>query len=395
MMPRGCSTASFSRESCRCTFGPQVRAEAETSKTPSLVLYWDTLISPRAATYNRTTRAQRRTFPVYFTRERPGRILPPPPFTLAKTSQPPDEPRLSAPHSYDGGDCCSCTCSGSSGCDLEGRYLNCIDPAAACFGEDVDGGGDDNDNGANDDGRHSSSGRAASAGGDDGSSSPLSCTGDFASYVGDGACDGFLNTEECGWDGGDCCLEGNCSECIDPDALAALPCSSERLGEEEEEEEEEEAAVGASSLSSSVSSEAPEEEEEEEGASTPSSPGSSDQKGEEEEGPAAVSTSSSSSSTSGSPLPSPPPAAWPSHLKGSRDSNKEDTATMIVVGLGVACLAASGVAFLGVSYSRLAQKEKEALAAERSAHGGGRDGGARTAQSTPTVSAAGFRGAEP
>ena len=101
---------------------------------------------------------------------------------------------LSPTYSYDGGDCCSCTaCSGSECALEEGGYFHCIDPAAPCFGEEGDAAADDE--------RYSSSGRAASAR-DDGSSS-LTCTGEFASWVGDGICDAFLNTEECRWDGGD------------------------------------------------------------------------------------------------------------------------------------------------------------------------------------------------
>lgn len=143
----------------------------------------------------------------------------------------------------------------------------------------------------------------------------MSCTGDYASYVGDGMCDSFINTEDCDWDGGDCCLEENCSECIDPAALATLPCSEEGRG-----------------------------------------------------GGGAVSASPAGAASSG---------------------GGKDAAAKVAVGLGVACVVVSGVAFLGVSYSRLAKKEKEALAeeaAERPTNGGGGGGGgARTAQSTPAA----------
>ena len=50
--------------------------------------------------------------------------------------------------------------------------------------------------------------------------SPDACQG---SWIGDGECDDINNTEECQWDGGDCCgdsvVTDHCSacECLDPD----------------------------------------------------------------------------------------------------------------------------------------------------------------------------------
>lgn len=37
-------------------------------------------------------------------------------------------------------------------------------------------------------------------------------------WIGDGICDLSLNNEECDWDGGDCCEDGDCYYCYDPDA---------------------------------------------------------------------------------------------------------------------------------------------------------------------------------
>ena len=102
--------------------------------------------------------------------------------------------------SYDGGDCCECTCDDAFICGVDG--FDCRDPNACDDAADEDftddyglGGGDAGD----------------------------TCVPDF---IGDGDCDEDNNNAACGFDGGDCCdcicdestCEASGSDCRDPNA---------------------------------------------------------------------------------------------------------------------------------------------------------------------------------
>lgn len=96
---------------------------------------------------------------------------------------------------YDGGDCCSCTITaagrGSASASAP-PYFNCVDPAAACVGEEN---GDDGSDVAEDaQQRYSSSGRAASASDEGSTSRLLACV---EQWFGDGTCDDVNNSAEC------------------------------------------------------------------------------------------------------------------------------------------------------------------------------------------------------
>ncbi|CAN0436247.1 unnamed protein product [Pylaiella littoralis] len=175
---------------------------------------------------------------------------------------------------YDGGDCCSCTCTAPDpGRGNECSDFACIDPAATCVDDDditaemvencerVDSIGDgDCDQGNN----------KAECGYDGGDCCPCTCTapdtdrGDYCSDfacidpaatcvdddditaemvtncdnvvgIGDGNCDLYNNNAECGYDGGDCCSctckvpetvwddDYGCRNfaCVDPEATCA------------------------------------------------------------------------------------------------------------------------------------------------------------------------------
>jgi hypothetical protein len=111
---------------------------------------------------------------------------------------------------WDGGDCCPSTCTGPL-CDENSNYV-CEDPNATEFGE---------------------------AG---------LCDIQYGSYLGDGQCNERIgtntnyNTEQCGWDGGDCCpstcrdeedVTYTCGshrfECLDPDAYENAVLSNNSL----------------------------------------------------------------------------------------------------------------------------------------------------------------------
>ncbi|CAM9475240.1 unnamed protein product [Ectocarpus sp. 12 AP-2014] len=79
---------------------------------------------------------------------------------------------------WDGGDCCSCTCEGSSYYSCSSYSMDCQDPDANCT-----------------------------------TPSPTP----YCPWASDGYCDSYYNTEDCDWDGGDCCAYG-CSSttCLDP-----------------------------------------------------------------------------------------------------------------------------------------------------------------------------------
>ncbi|CAM9918145.1 unnamed protein product [Sphacelaria rigidula] len=110
------------------------------------------------------------------------------------TTSPPIWTRIA---DYDGGDCCSCTCTveeGRLGC----LVFACIDPMAECV---------DDDDATIENVKHCG----------------------YAGSIGDGHCMEYNNKEECGYDGGDCCectCEGDsvysCRagtfNCIDPEA---------------------------------------------------------------------------------------------------------------------------------------------------------------------------------
>ena len=51
------------------------------------------------------------------------------------------------------------------------------------------------------------------------------CEGTISS-IGDGDCDYNNNNEECNWDGGDCCNDGYCLSCYDPDAECVATSTS-------------------------------------------------------------------------------------------------------------------------------------------------------------------------
>ncbi|CAN0063757.1 unnamed protein product, partial [Ectocarpus sp. 13 AM-2016] len=282
---------------------------------------------------------------------------------------------------YDGGDCCSCTATAASGSASASAsppsYFNCVDPAAACVGEENEDGGSDVADDAQQ--RYSSSGRAASAS-DESSASRLSdCV---EQWIGDGACDDMNNSAECSYDGGDCCSEdGDYSECLDPAALAASPSpyseeeEEQEEGEEEEEEEEEEDQEQEEAVFfSSDSNTAP---------PSPSPPpynateSSGPSLGGEQDDPAVSSSSS-------------PPGASSDETVG----NSKPTLAKAFFGIGAACVVASGVAFLAVSYFRLAERRKQEVAAVR--RGSGQDhvrgdgGDGRASGSTPAVASDGF-----
>lgn len=104
---------------------------------------------------------------------------------------------------YDGGDCCPCTCLleppvGSNTCAPE-NFIYCQDPDAQSACDEYE-----------------------------------NCGGDRRS-IGDGACDTNNNNQDCGYDGGDCCLctcthssldETFCSnfDCVDPSATPESDC---------------------------------------------------------------------------------------------------------------------------------------------------------------------------
>ena len=66
------------------------------------------------------------------------------------------------------------------------------------------------------------------------STTPADCVSETAAHVGDGFCDAVFNTEECGYDGGDCCQD-TCSvpsvcgttiyACVDPSSSNASTCT--------------------------------------------------------------------------------------------------------------------------------------------------------------------------
>ncbi|CAM9194521.1 unnamed protein product, partial [Laminaria digitata] len=90
---------------------------------------------------------------------------------------------------YDGGDCCECTCVDTDAftCGLRSHGgFTCLDPSAPCV--------DDDDATVNPTSEETYYSIPTTTG------SP--CVPDFAS---DGDCDVVNNTEECGYDGGDCC----------------------------------------------------------------------------------------------------------------------------------------------------------------------------------------------
>eukprot|EP00752_Nemacystus_decipiens_P009722 g8682.t1 len=107
---------------------------------------------------------------------------------------------------YDGGDCCSCTCSTSNGQGCGRTRFACVDPEASCVEDDND------------------TSEIVYYSDDDG------CVLESA---GDGYCDQNNNFAECeGYDGGDCC-ESSCVDniydcgsngyqCIDPDATGRV-----------------------------------------------------------------------------------------------------------------------------------------------------------------------------
>ncbi|CAM9621229.1 unnamed protein product, partial [Laminaria digitata] len=117
---------------------------------------------------------------------------------------------------YDGGDCCECTCVDTReytcGHRTHGGF-SCLDPSAPCV--------DDDDVTALPD--------------DSLDSTRPTSQGCIPSYISDGDCDRQYNTEDCGYDGGDCCectcvdtVEYTCSDhgsrgssfaCVDPSAL--------------------------------------------------------------------------------------------------------------------------------------------------------------------------------
>ncbi|CAN0060876.1 unnamed protein product [Ectocarpus sp. 12 AP-2014] len=277
---------------------------------------------------------------------------------------------------YDGGDCCSCTATAASGSGSASAspssYFNCVDPAAACVGEENEDGGRDVADDAQQ--RYSSSGRAASAS-DESSASRLSdCV---EQWIGDGACDDMNNSAECSYDGGDCCSEdGDYSECLDPDALAATPSpySEEEEEQEQEEQEEEDQEQEQAVFFSSDSNTAP---------PSPSPPpynateSSDPSLGGEQDDPAVSSSSS-------------PPGA----SSDETVDNSTPTLAKAFFGIGAACVVASGVAFLAVSYFRLAERRKQEVAAVR--RGSGQDhvrgdvGNERASGSTPAAASAGF-----
>ncbi|CAN0298091.1 unnamed protein product, partial [Ectocarpus fasciculatus] len=103
---------------------------------------------------------------------------------------------------YDGGDCCSCTCENEFDDDWGCTQFACVDPLAACVGDD-----------------------------DITIDMFENCR--YVLGVGDGWCDEGNNNELCGYDGGDCCSctcesvwdddyscsgEYNSFNCIDPNA---------------------------------------------------------------------------------------------------------------------------------------------------------------------------------
>eukprot|EP00904_Undaria_pinnatifida_P003012 jgi/Undpi1/12711/HiC_scaffold_6.g02379.m1 len=94
---------------------------------------------------------------------------------------------------YDGGDCCECTCVDTEEHECGG--FNCLDPSAACF-----------------DGNPSSDSTSES---DDSESDSTTSTSCRPEYFSDGECDLQNNTEDCGYDGGDCC---DCT-CVDTEDL--------------------------------------------------------------------------------------------------------------------------------------------------------------------------------
>eukprot|EP00904_Undaria_pinnatifida_P003217 jgi/Undpi1/12897/HiC_scaffold_7.g02563.m1 len=117
---------------------------------------------------------------------------------------------------YDGGDCCECTCIVDSlyPCDEE-QYYECLDPNAPCHGyENFAYTEHDEDDYLADIGSYYFS----------------PCT---VGSIGDGECDNENNSEECGYDGGDCC-ECACVSttfhdcgvdgfsCLDPNSGCAL-----------------------------------------------------------------------------------------------------------------------------------------------------------------------------
>ncbi|CAN0158392.1 unnamed protein product, partial [Ectocarpus sp. 6 AP-2014] len=123
--------------------------------------------------------------------------LTPPLLPLSLSARPRSVSRIAA--AYDGGDCCSCTCQSPLDDDYACDSFACIDPGAACVNDD------------------------------DITVDMFENCG-YVLGLGNGYCDENNNTEECGYDGGDCCectCEGDdddykCMQfsCIDPNA----PC---------------------------------------------------------------------------------------------------------------------------------------------------------------------------
>ena len=150
---------------------------------------------------------------------------------------------------FDGGDCCESTCQNAGYLCGTNSTFNCLDPGAfenggdfsECPG-DMDDSGDgqcdpDNNNALCDWDRGDCCAVTNPLCADNGDfpcdcqdplgNNPTSCNA-LPIELGDGACDSFNNTEECDWDGGDCCSSTNlnCETlqspggclCLDPEA---------------------------------------------------------------------------------------------------------------------------------------------------------------------------------
>ncbi|CAM9832115.1 unnamed protein product [Ectocarpus fasciculatus] len=74
---------------------------------------------------------------------------------------------------YDGGDCCECDCTDDRDFPCGENGYVCLDVGSSCYGE-------------------------------------TQCSG-YPNYISDGDCDEENNTEECQYDGGDCC-ECDCTD---------------------------------------------------------------------------------------------------------------------------------------------------------------------------------------